>query len=89
LWAGGESNDTARNLTRQLDYYEKLGVTTDNCSGAIKQYNGSNAYWWLRSAYFSLDDDFYRVLSDGNSEGDWYGIYAIADFGVSPAFRIG
>ena len=34
--------DTPYNNTRQLDYYANLGVTINNYSGAIKQYNSSN-----------------------------------------------
>ena len=46
VWAQGSSNtieyDTARDNTRQLDYYKNLGVTTSNKSGAIKK-NGTSA----------------------------------------------
>ena len=50
VWNGGTGDDTAEAETKQLDYYANLGVTGSNYSGAIKQYNGSNYYWWLRSA---------------------------------------
>ena len=77
--------DTAEAETRQLDYYKNAGVTTSNYSGAIKQYNGSNDWWWLRSAYSRYVYTFYTV----NYDGDWYyGTSSVAN-GVSPAFRIG
>ena len=77
--------DTAYNNTRQLDYYSSQNITTSSYSGAIKQRNGSNDYWWMRSAYSGYNNIFYIVLSNGNwSYGDSY-----RTDGVSPAFRIG
>ena len=88
VWAQGTSDtigyDTGRDNTRQLDYYSAQGVTTSNKSGAIKQLNGSNTYWWLRAAYSNYDDYFYYV----NSNGDWNYFNAYNTYGVSPAFRI-
>ena len=37
------SFDTAKDLTRTLDYYTNIGVTTSNSSGAIKKI-GTSAY---------------------------------------------
>ena len=86
------NNDTAEAETRQLDYYKdyknsngSIGVTTSNYSGAIKAYNGSNSWWWLRSAHSYGTYTFYSV----NYYGDWSGIPANSTYGVSPAFRIG
>ena len=79
------SSDTAKYLTRQLDYYKKEGVTTSNYSKAIKMYNSTATIWWLRSAVSSGDRNFFTIISDGN----WSGINAYTAFGVSPAFRIG
>ena len=89
VWAQGSSNtiysDTARNNTRQLDYYKNLGVTTSNYSGAIKK-NGTSAFsWWLRAAYSSANINFYRVADDG----DWDHNGANYSRGVAPAFRLG
>lgn len=42
------SDDTAEAETRQLDYYKNKGITTDNYIEAIKEYNDSNYYFWLR-----------------------------------------
>ena len=78
------SSDTAEAETRQLDYYKNKGVTTAKYSGAIKQYNGTNSYWWLRSAASATTDTFFSV----NSRGDWSGRIANDTNGVSPAFRI-
>ena len=79
------SSDTAKYLTRQLDYYKKEGVTTSNYSKAIKMYNSTATIWWLRSAVSSGDRNFFTITTDGN----WSGINAYTAFGVSPAFRIG
>ena len=76
--------DTAETETRQLDYYKTNGVTTDSSSGAIKNYNGSSAIWWLRSAGSIITGSFYGVYDTGN----WYGYYANDTNGVAVAFRI-
>ena len=77
--------DTAYNNTRQLDYYSSQNVTTSNYSGAIKQNNGSNYYWWLRSANSNDNSDFYAV----SNHGAWSLGYSDRTVRVSPAFRIG
>ena len=71
--------------TRQLDYYKNEGVTSSSYSKAIKMYNSSASYWWLRSAYSYYDYSFYRV-GDG---GGWGSDFASSTIGVSPAFRMG
>ena len=76
--------DTAYNNTRQLDYYAGLNVTTSSYSGAIKQNNGSNTWWWLRSAYSNYTNGFCIVLNGGF----WSNYFANSSRGVSPAFRI-
>ena len=78
------SYDTAEAETRQLDYYKNKGVTTSNYSGAIKQYNSSNAHWWLRSAYSNDVYDFFAVTDNG--AWNYYDAYSTR--GVAPAFRI-
>ena len=81
-----ESYDTAKDLTRTLDYYTAQGVTTSNKSGAKKK-NGTNAdFWWLRVARSYNTDRFYIVASDGAY------VTTTANFpsgDVAPAFRIG
>ena len=89
VWAQGSSNtieyDTARDNTRQLDYYKNLGVTTSNKSGAIKKNGTSADWWWLRAAGSSSTYYFFIVRTDGG----WS--YDIAKYlrGVAPAFRLG
>ena len=85
VWKGGISNDSARNYTKQLDYYE--GVTTESgkYSKAIKNNNaGSASLWWLRSAHSGNAIAFFNVAKHGN----WNGSNADKTYGVSPAFRI-
>ena len=78
------SYNTSNDSERQLDYYLAQGVTTSNYSGAIKQLNGSDSWWWLRAACVFNIFDFSRV----SSYGDWYVNNASNAIGVSPAFRI-
>ena len=85
VWGSNPGYDTATAETRQLDYYKEKGVTTSNYSGAIKQYNGSNSYWWLRAAYSNRSNRFYSV----GAYGAWYNSTANYTYGVAPAFRIG
>jgi len=78
------SDDTAEAETRQLDYYKNNGVTTANYSGAIKQYNGTNDYWWMRSVSSISGIYFFRVSNNGG----WSHDFASSTRGVAPAFRI-
>ena len=79
-------NDSARDVTRQLDYYKNLGVTTlSNKNGAIKK-NGTTALsWWLRSAETGYGNVFYVVTYSS----DYTNSNASASYGLSPAFRLG
>ena len=89
VWSQGSSNtisnDTARDVTRQLDYYKNLGTSTSNYSGAIKKSGASVDNWWLRAANSNNATSFFSV----NSYGGWYGSDARATNGVAPAFRLG
>jgi len=76
--------DTAKDLTRQLDYYKNEGVTRSNYSKAIKMYDSTAKWWWLRSADSGSDYGFYFI----GSGGDWTASNASNVIGVSPAFRI-
>ena len=78
------SYDTSYSTTKQLDYYKNQGVTTGSYAEAIKQYNGSNSYWWLRSASSHNSRNFLTVYNDGA----WSSYDADGSIGVSPAFRI-
>ena len=90
IWGkDGTSNpinyDSSDSQTRQLDYYKSIGITTNNYSGAIKQYQLSNQSWWTRSAYSYYSNSFYHV----SSHGDWASFTASNSRGGAPAFRIG
>ena len=89
VWAQGSSNtisnDTARDNTRQLDYYKNLGVTTSNYSGAIKKNGTSATWWWLRAASSSYAGYFFSV----NGSGGWNYYYANGTSDIAPAFRLG
>ena len=80
-----DSTDTAKDLTRTLDYYKKLGVTESNHSVAIKKNGTTASSWWLRAAYSKNSYTFYSVSSNGGCRTD----HAYLGSGVSPAFRIG
>ena len=84
--------DTAYGTSHQLEYYSNNGVTysTNSSSGrnldkAVKQYNSSNKYWWLRPAISIYSNPF----ADVNHSGYWGGSGANGTDGVAPAFRIG
>ena len=82
-WAN--SYDTAKDLTRTLDYYKNLGTSTSNYSGAIKKNGTSAAWWWLRAANSTNHNGFYGV----NGIGDWSYDNSSYSNGVVPAFRLG
>ena len=93
VWKDGDYGDTARDKTRQLDYYNSKGVTKNSkgvtknsyASAIKKNSEGTAAWWWLRCAFSSDYGGFYSV-NDYGAQG-----YSNADYssGVSPAFRIG
>ena len=89
IWAQGTSNtinyDSARDVTRQLDYYSNQKVTADSYLAAIKEYNGSATIWLLRSALSNTDYRFYHVYATGYWNNNWN----YTAVGVSAAFRIG
>ena len=77
-------HDNARDVTRQLDYYKNLGVTTfSNKNGAIKKNGTSASSWWLRAAPSNTTNYFFDVTDIGS----WSATDAYSTFGVSPAFR--
>ena len=85
VWTNGQYYDTARDVTRQLDYYMAQGVTESNYSGAIKKKGTYADGWWLRAAQSTSTSIFLRV----GSGGDWNYNSANDTNGVSPAFRLG
>ena len=89
---GNHFYDTAYGTSHQLEYYSNNGVTysTSSLNGtnldkAIKQYNSSNTWWWLRPAHSGYSHAFAGV----NSYGSWTDTAAGYTYGVAPAFRIG
>ena len=86
VWANGYTYDTARDVTRQLDYYKNLGATTtSNYSGAIKKNGTTASSWWLRTSS-SKNDNFFNLVTNN---GDCNVSRAHSANNVSPAFRIG
>ena len=84
LYEDGEDIDTAKNLTRQLDYYKSIGVTINSYSGAIKKSGTTATDWWLRSFYKTNNQHIYSVQRTGRVAHSM----ANLSIGVSPAFRI-
>ena len=79
-------NGTANVTAARWDvHFTNLNVTTGNYSGAIRQINGSNSWWRLRSARSADTDCFYNADTVGYCN---HGI-ASSTGGVSPSFRIG
>ncbi len=78
--------DSAKDLTRQLDYYNSIGVTTGNYSNAIKKNGTIDKRWWLRSTSSNYNFSFSSVTTNGSC---FPNDNANSDLGVSPAFRIG
>jgi len=94
---GSDEYDTAASSTSQLDYYVGKPTEQKDCCGgcgqcmytvlpaAVKQYNGSDYWWWLRPAYSDSNNSFRRIFGNG----DLYINNADITNGVAPAFRIG
>ena len=80
-----DTADTAKDLTRTLDYYKNLGTSISNYSGAIKKNRTGNSDWWLRAASSNSTDSFLIVIDNG----DWVNYYTYSTNGVAPAFRLG
>ena len=89
---GNHFYDTAYGTSHQLEYYSNNGVTYStssrngtNLDKAVKQYNSSNTYWWLRPANSNSSNAFATV----DNNGRWRDYSALVANGVAPAFRIG
>ena len=87
IWSDwSDEYDSAKDLTRTLDYYKNKGVTMSNYSDAIKKNGTSDSIWWLRSSCSSSATSYIIVFNNGY----WNTSYmASSNYGVSPAFRIG
>ena len=80
-----ETTDTAKDLTRILDYYKEKRVTMNSYANAIKYNNSTATWWWLRNVPSSNSGNFFGV----NVTGILNNNYAHFVGGVSQAFRIG
>ena len=80
------SYDSAKDLTRALDYYINKNVTLSDDSEAIKKYKTTDSWWWLREAHSSYDNVFFIVQ---NNDYRYLSTNANISGGVSPAFRLG
>ena len=80
-WSNSE--DTAKEFTRQLDYYNEKDVSTKNCSATKK---GAGEYWWWTRSTYSTSERHFTSIHAGKG---YYGDYAYSPYSVSPAFRIG
>ena len=76
--------DSTTGTSRQLDYYQKSNVSTNDYLNAIKKFNGVADYWWLRS----IDSHVSGYALGIGGGGNWYGNSMYDSYGVSPAFRI-
>ena len=81
------SYDTAKDLTRTLDYYTAQGVTTENRSPAIKNNDGSAELWYLRTAYSSRNIAFFIVWNDGRCSTSYASNVLIAVTGHPSLFH--
>ena len=77
--------DSAKNLTRTLDYYTNAGVTTSSATAAKKLSGTTATAWWTRSANSNYNGRFFYTATTGKSSSST----ATGARGVSPAFRIG
>ena len=82
-----KGSDTAYEYSRQLDFYNSLGIDDSNYSSIPpKLYNGvqnASQYWWTRTARNNSSSSVYCVFQGGGYNG------TSQSQGVSPAFRIG
>ena len=90
-----DGQDTAHGTSKQLDYYKKMGTTTEKNSASIKEYNKTANAWWLRLPVETTTTDVIHGTTTKTNI-----IFAVGtDFfispgipnlpsGVSPAFRI-
>ena len=77
--------DTAKDLTRTLDYYTNAKVTTSSATAAKKLSGTTATAWWTRSANSNYNGRFFYTATTGRSSSST----ASGARGVSPAFRIG
>ena len=78
-------HDTLVEETRQLDYYQKKNTSLSNGTPAKKLYNSLNHWWWLRSAYSTIDNSFFFIDANNGTSSN---LNSSSSSGVSPAFKI-
>ena len=89
LWSSIEligtkiTDEAEYDYTRQLDYYNSLGVNNDYSAPLIKMYNDEAARWWLRSVDNSPFN--FNAISEA---GGWPYAISTNEYGVSPAFKL-
>ena len=84
VYGSADRYDDSNGKSKQLDYY-KENITSSDKSSAVKQFNGTDFIWWLRSSRYVNTGSFFHV----NSSGSYNFCEATAEYGVSPAFRLG
>ena len=99
IWGSNVTNltiDTSYNFTRQLDYYNSINTDGKSFSDKIvKKHNKTIAWWWLRSAHSSDEQQFFIVDPSGECNTNFPNnepsgeIDSAFENGISPAFRIG
>ncbi len=77
-------NDSAKYLTRQLDYYKLSRNRTNSVVTGVKKYENDNAEWFFRTAESNSTKAFYMLFYDGNN----FAINSPYEGGVSPAFKL-
>ena len=84
VWGEAIDDTVSSSDTKQLDYYEDMGVTTSNYSSTIKEDSEGEVSWLLRSANSDYEDAFHIVYTDGSNNS----AYGDSVLGISPAFRL-
>ena len=81
------NDDTGDSATRQLDYYQSVGVTTANFSGAAKAET-----YWTRSAKSTSSNQYYVVQGRNGSNTGYEGLHSSATQTINkkmaPVFRL-
>ena len=76
-----------KNSTRQLDYYNYVGVRNDQDHTYVsKNYNNVASDWWCRTASGNNANDFFRIYERENWT-IWDYRLSYEELGVSPAFK--
>ena len=74
------TNDKEKDRTRTLDYY----IESTNSTRIKKNSENVDSVWWLRTAYYTTVDQFYRISATGENVRNYSNVRG----GISPAFRL-